>query len=134
METYQIIYVSILLFILGQSLGLLSKTKIQPLIIKQKWIDFPNNIKNIIEHSFGEELYFDNGYSYILVSEIKNNSYRVSFKLRESIVDGNKIQNILSIINFVNKDKINETKEFFCSIDEFNEQFNKNFHNIIESI
>ena len=134
METYQIIYVSILLFILGQSLGLLSKSKIQPLIIKQKWIDFPITIKNIIEKSFGEELYFDNGYNYILVSRIKNNSYRVSFKLRESLINGNKVQNILSIINFINKDNINETKEFFYSIDEFNEQFNEDLNNTIKKL
>ena len=134
METYQIIYVSILLFILGQSLGLLSKSKIQPLIINQKWINFPITIKNIIEESFGEELYYDNGYNYILVSRIKNNSYRVSFKLRESIINGNKVQNILSIINFINKDNINETKEFFYSIDEFSEQFNEDLDNTIKQL
>lgn len=134
METYQIIYVSILLFILGQSLGLLSKSKIQPLIINQKWINFPITIKNIIEESFAEELYYDNGYNYILVSRIKNNSYRVSFKLRESIINGNKVQNILSIINFINKDNINETKEFFYSIDEFSEKFNEDLDNTIKQL
>jgi hypothetical protein len=122
MELYQIFYGLILLFILV--FGILSKDKIKSFIVPHKWIDFPDQIRDLISESIKCPLYFENDCKYILFSIARNQTYRLSFKLRESIIDNKKVLSICLIINFFEKKK---TKQFFCPVENFSDYFQTKF-------